>query len=40
MRKTFLALERHTTAVALFLACLMLVAAACLGMYQILSASP
>lgn len=37
MRKTFLALERRTTAVALSLACLMLVAAACLGMYQILS---
>jgi len=37
MRKSFLAIERRTTAVALAVACLMLVAAACLGMYQILS---
>ena len=37
MRRAFLALERRTTALALFLACTMLVAAACLGLYQILS---
>ena len=37
MRNAFLALERRTTAVALAFACLMLVAAACLGLYQILS---
>lgn len=37
MRDSFLAIERRTTSVALFLACVMLVAAACLGLYQILS---
>ena len=37
MRKSFLALERATTAWALGLACAMLVAASCLGLYQILS---
>ena len=37
MRKSFLALERATTALALAFACAMLVAAACLGLYQILS---
>lgn len=37
MRQIFLAVERRTTALALWLACAMLVAAACLGMYQILS---
>lgn len=37
MRDLFLALERRSTALALALACAMLVAAACLGMYQILS---
>jgi len=37
MRDLFLALERRSTALALTLACAMLVAAACLGMYQILS---
>ena len=37
MRELFLALERRSTALALWLACAMLVAAACLGMYQILS---
>ena len=37
MRGTFLAFERRTTAVALFVACAMLVAAACLGLYQILA---
>jgi TRAP-type C4-dicarboxylate transport system permease small subunit len=37
MRDLFLALERRSTALSLTLACAMLVAAACLGMYQILS---
>ena len=37
MRNAFLAFERRTTAVALAFACAMLVAAACLGLYQILS---
>jgi TRAP-type C4-dicarboxylate transport system permease small subunit len=37
MREAFLALERRTTALALALACAMLVAAACIGFYQILS---
>ena len=37
MRELFLALERRSTALALALACAMLVAAACLGLYQILS---
>ncbi len=37
MGRAFLAFERRTTAVALALACAMLVAAACLGLYQILS---
>ena len=37
MRSYFLAFERRTTAFALAVACAMLVAAACLGMYQILS---
>ncbi|MEP7329703.1 MAG: TRAP transporter small permease [Betaproteobacteria bacterium] len=37
MRSTFLAFERRMTAFALAVACAMLVAAACLGMYQILS---
>ena len=37
MRTTFLAFERVTTALALAAACAMLVAAACLGLYQILS---
>ena len=37
MRKAFLAFERRTTALALAFACVMMVAAACLGMYQILS---
>ena len=36
MRQMFLAFERRTTAFALAFACAMLVAAACLGMYQIL----
>ena len=35
MRKAFLALERRTTALSLAVACAMLVAAACLGLYQI-----
>jgi TRAP-type C4-dicarboxylate transport system permease small subunit len=35
MRQTFLALERRTTAISLAFACAMLVAAACLGLYQI-----
>ncbi len=33
----FLALERRTTALSLWIACAMLVVAACLGMYQILA---
>jgi len=33
VRKSFLALERATTALALAFACAMLVAAACLGLY-------
>ncbi len=37
MRMIILAVERRTTAFALLVACVMLVAAACLGMYQILS---
>ena len=37
MRSYFLAFERRTTAFALAVASAMLVAAACLGMYQILS---
>jgi TRAP-type C4-dicarboxylate transport system permease small subunit len=37
MRSAFLAFERRTTAFSLAVACAMLVAAACLGMYQILS---
>ena len=37
MRKAFLAFERRTTGLALIFACAMLVAAACLGLYQILS---
>ena len=37
MRKTYLAFERRTTAAALAIDCAMLVAAACLGLYQILS---
>ena len=37
MRGAFLAFERRTTAMALFIACAMLVAAACLGLYQILA---
>lgn len=37
MRQQFLAIERRTTSLALAAACLMLVAASCLGMYQILS---
>jgi len=37
MRMLFLAVERRTTAFALAVACAMLVAAACLGMYQILA---
>ncbi len=37
MRKHFLAFERRTTALALACGCAMLVIAACLGMYQILS---
>jgi TRAP-type C4-dicarboxylate transport system permease small subunit len=37
MRNLFLAFERRTTAFALAVACAMLVAAACLGMYQILA---
>src|SRR3954468_19662580 len=36
-RTAFLALERRTTAVALGIACAMLVIAACLGLYQILA---
>jgi hypothetical protein len=36
MRELFLALECRSTALALWLACAMLVAAACLGLYQIL----
>jgi len=35
MRQMFLAFERRTTALSLWFACLMLVAAACLGLYQI-----
>lgn len=35
MRQTFLAFERRTTALSLTFACAMLVAAACLGLYQI-----
>ncbi len=35
MRNAFLAIERRTTALALAFACAMLVAAACLGLYQI-----
>jgi len=37
MREAFLAFERRTTALALTVACAMLVAAACIGFYQILS---
>jgi len=37
MRQTFLALERRTTAFSLAFACVMLAAAACLGLYQILA---
>ena len=37
MRELFLALERRSTALALSLACAMLVAAACLGMFQIIT---
>lgn len=37
MRRAFLAFEQRCTSVALAFACLMLVAAVCLGMYQILS---
>lgn len=37
MRKAFLAFERRSTALALFVACAMLVLAACIGLYQILS---
>jgi len=37
VREAFLAFERRTTALALAFACAMMVAAACLGMYQILS---
>lgn len=37
MREAFLTFERRTTALALAFACAMLVAAACLGMYQILT---
>ena len=35
MRQTFLAFERRMTALSLAVACAMLVAAACLGLYQI-----
>lgn len=35
MKRAFLAVEQRTTALALALACAMLVAAACLGLYQI-----
>ena len=35
MRRTFLAFERRMTALSLAIACAMLVAAACLGLYQI-----
>ena len=35
MRSAFLALERRTTAFSLAFACVMLVAASCLGLYQI-----
>ena len=37
MRNAFLAIERRTTAFSLAFACAMLVAAACLGAYQILA---
>lgn len=37
MKRAFLALERRTTAAALVVACAMLVAAAMLGLYQILA---
>ena len=37
MRQTFLAFEKRTTALSLAIACAMLVAAACLGLYQILA---
>jgi TRAP-type C4-dicarboxylate transport system permease small subunit len=37
MRSAYLAFEQRTTALALAFACTMLVAAACLGLYQILS---
>ena len=37
MRQTFLAFEKRMTALSLGIACAMLVAAACLGLYQILA---
>ena len=37
MRHAFLAFERRTTAFSLAIACAMMVAAACLGLYQILA---
>jgi TRAP-type C4-dicarboxylate transport system permease small subunit len=37
LRRAFLALERRTTAFSLAFACAMMVAAACLGLYQILA---
>jgi TRAP-type C4-dicarboxylate transport system permease small subunit len=37
VRSAFLAFERRTTAFSLLVACAMLVAAACLGLYQILA---
>ena len=37
MRHAFLAFERRMTAFSLFVACAMLIAAACLGLYQILA---
>ena len=35
MKRAFLAVEQRTTALALALACAMLIAAACLGLYQV-----
>jgi TRAP-type C4-dicarboxylate transport system permease small subunit len=37
MKPAFLALERHLTALSMVLACAMLVVAACLGMFQIVT---
>jgi TRAP-type C4-dicarboxylate transport system permease small subunit len=37
LRSTFLAIERRTTALSMWIACVMLVIAACVGFYQILA---